>query len=100
VAVGAGQVSLVADQREGGLGGGEVARVGVQRVFPSGGLAHLDRVLVADVEGLGGQRYEITLGAGLGRRRVVTGRVPLVPSRWWRESTLARDRFGPLPIIG
>jgi hypothetical protein len=31
--------------------------------------------------------------------RVVTGRVPLVPPCWRRESTPARDCFGPLPVV-
>ncbi len=33
-------------------------------------------------------------------RRVVTGRVSLVPSCWRRESTDARICFGPLPVLG
>jgi hypothetical protein len=42
-------------------------------------------------------------GDDRGRRcrggRVLAGRVPLVPPCWRRESTPARDCFGPLPVV-
>jgi hypothetical protein len=33
-------------------------------------------------------------------RRVVAGRVSVVPPCWRRESTIARDCFGSLPVLG
>jgi putative transposase len=36
---------------------------------------------------------------GRGGARVIPCRLPVVPSRWWREPMLARDSVGPLSLV-
>jgi HTH-like domain/Integrase core domain len=62
---------------------------------PDGGLAPRSSPVLGGHRGGSDDR-----GRSGGGRRVVAGRVPLVPARWRCESTFARDCFGVLPVLG